>query len=121
MEGRGEDELEAQTGASSDKGTLGGGTSGNVGGAAAGSSGALASKTPKKRIRDFVGRLTGTSGDKKVEDAEEDDTATVTAADRSRVDAIEPKSEGALRRVLYTANVGDARAVLRWVYHHWLG
>ena len=112
MEGRGEDELEAQTRSSLDKGTMGGGTSGSVGGSAASSNGTLPTKTPKKRIRDFVGRLTGTSGDKKGEDAEDDDSATVTAADGSKVDAIEPKSERAPRRVLYTANVGDARAVL---------
>lgn len=36
----------------------------------------------------------------------------INAADGTRVEAIEPKSEKGVRRVLYTANVGDARAVL---------
>lgn len=114
MDGHGEEELEAQTGLG-DKASIGGGTSGAVGGsasAASTSTGMLGRNKSGRRLRDFVGRLTGSSGDKKDEEPEESDSATMTAADGSRIDAIEPKSEGGLRRVLYTANVGDARAVL---------
>jgi protein phosphatase PTC1 len=112
MEGRGEEELEQQTSLSSDRGNIGGGSSGGIGRSAASANGSLGRKTSGKRIRDLVGRLTGTSGDKKEEEAEEEDTQTVAAADGSRIDAIESHSSKGLRRVLYTANVGDARAVL---------
>lgn len=95
MEGRGEAELEAQTG------SIGGRTGGAVGGSAR--------KTSGKRIKDFVGRLTGSS-----EKNEEDEAVS---PDGSHVDAIEPRGER-LRRVLYTANVGDARAVIWWVGPH---
>lgn len=111
MEGRGEEELEALTSHTSERSSVSGGTGGSTGGAS-GSGGSLGRKSSGKRIRDFVGRFTGIAGDKKEEEGDEDESATVTVVDGAKVDAIEPKSEKALRRVLYTANVGDARAVL---------
>ena len=116
MEGRGEEELEAQTSLAGSRGSIGGGTSGATGGAAgsAVSSGSVGRKVSGRRIRDFVRGLTGSGGDKK-EDEEDDEAPMVSAADGSRVEAIEPKNEKGLRRVLYTANVGDARGVLWWV------
>lgn len=66
-----------------------------------------------RRLREFMGRLTGT--DKKNDSASgaagEDEQDEKEVA-QSGVEAIEPRSEHGLRRVLYTANVGDARAVL---------
>ena len=114
MDGRGEEELEAQTGLGSEKGSIGGGTSGSIGGAATSSSGVVGRNKSGRRIREFVGRFTGASGDKRDEE-EEEEAPTVTAAEGSRVDAIEPKGVAGLKRVLYTANVGDARAVLWYV------
>ena len=64
-----------------------------------------------KRIRDFMKGLTG-SGNESGKD-ETDDSTKSTAPSTPKVEAIDPKSEGGMRRVLYTANVGDARAVLR--------
>ncbi|ORY26483.1 phosphatase 2C-domain-containing protein [Naematelia encephala] len=118
MEGKGEDELEAQTSlqTSSRRSSMGGGTSGVMGGASSpggngnGNGGGMARRMSGKRIRDFVRGLTG--GDKKEDDIIEDEALTVSASDGSKIDAIEPTSDKGLRRVLYTANVGDARAVL---------
>lgn len=113
MEGRGEAELEAQTSLQKTgrPGSMGGGTGGAIGGTAGnGSGGGLSRKMSGRRIRDFVKGLTG-SGNKD-DAAVEDEDNTVAAADGSRVEAIEPRAEKGLRRVLYTANVGDARAVL---------
>jgi len=112
MEGKGEAALEAQTTAQMGQGQLGGGSSGAVGGAGSANA-ANGRKSSGKRLRDFVGRITGNgnSSDKADSDAEGSDEPT-PIADGSRIEAIEPKSERGLRRVLYTANVGDARAVL---------
>lgn len=66
-----------------------------------------------RRIRDFVRGLTG-SGDK---DKDNDEIAVVEDPVNG-IEAIEVNSEKGLKRVLYTANVGDARAVLWWVDTH---
>ena len=114
LEGKGEDELEAMTSSPDParRGSMGGG-SGSMGGTAqpggegGGSGGGLARKMSGRRIRDFVRGLTS-GGDK---DKQDDDDSAL-AYDGPKVDAIDAKSEKGLRRVLYTANVGDARAVL---------
>ncbi|WVQ82901.1 hypothetical protein IAT38_005037 [Cryptococcus sp. DSM 104549] len=115
MHGQGEDELEAQTSLQpgSRRSSMGGGTSGAMGGASATGQqqGGLARRMSRQRIRDFVRGLTG-GQDKKDESALEDDDGMVAADDGTRVEPIEPKSEKGVKRVLYTANVGDARAVL---------
>lgn len=118
MEGKGEDELEAQTSLQpgSRRSSIGGGTGGGIGGASAsstgGSSGSIARKMSGngKRLRDFMRGLTGS--DKKDDEAVEDEASYISAADGTKVEAIEPTSEKGVKRVLYTANVGDARAVL---------
>jgi protein phosphatase PTC1 len=115
MHGKGEEELEQQTSlsirsrensttASTSASTDGNGNSNN-------NSGGLARKMSGRRIRDFVKGLTSSgNNDEAVE--EEDDGIAVPASDGTKIDAIEPKSDKPLKRVLYTANVGDARAVL---------
>ncbi|EIW72968.1 hypothetical protein TREMEDRAFT_37088 [Tremella mesenterica DSM 1558] len=109
MEGMGEDKLEAQTAYTpSRRNSLAGGTNGSIGGASSVTDSSLGRKTSGRRIRDFVRGLTG--ADKK--DEEDDIPITPSAADGSRIEAIEPQSEKGLKWVLYTANVGDARAVL---------
>ncbi|KAK4683518.1 protein phosphatase PTC1, partial [Tremellales sp. Uapishka_1] len=109
MEGRGEDELEAQTQLAphSRRSSSGAGSGGGIGGVSA-TGGGLGRRMSGRRIRDFVKGLTGTtSGDRSKDDeAVEDEDAA------GKVDAIEPRSERGLKRVLYTANVGDARGVL---------
>lgn len=112
-EGKGEEEIDADVHPEAS----GGGPSGS--GSANGSSLDLRRRSSGtgRRIRDFVGRLTGSSSDKKEESsasAVQDDTDENNAA-HGGVEAIEPTSEHGLRRVLYTANVGDARAVLWYV------
>lgn len=113
LEGKGEEELEALTSqpGTGRRASMGGGSSGVIGGAGTpggnGESGGLSRKMSGRRIRDFVRGLTG-SGDKDKSDGDDQ----VLAADENRVDAIEAKSEKGIKRVLYTANVGDARAVL---------
>lgn len=110
MHGKGEDELEAQTSLSVRSREDSIGTSSNT--TEGGGSGGLGRKMSGRRIRDFVKGLTSSGSNDEVV---EDDGIADSAGDGSKVDAIEPKSEGgkALKRVLYTANVGDARAVLR--------
>lgn len=116
-EGKGEDELESQTSLqpSSRRSSMGGGTGGQMGGASApgvnGRTGSLARRLSSKKIRDFVKGLTG-GMEKNFDEAITEDEGVINAADGTRVEAIEPKSEKGVRRVLYTANVGDARAVL---------
>lgn len=114
MEGKGEDELEAQTSLNtrSRESSMGGGTSGSLGGASDpgnGGNNGLGRKMSGRRIRDFVKGLTssGSNDDEVIEEP-----AQITAADGSRIEAIEAKGNKPLKRVLYTANVGDARAVL---------
>lgn len=87
---------------------MGGGSSGSVGGIAGGNGegGGLSRKMSGRRIRDFVRGLTG-SGDKDKAEGDEQ-----VLGDEDKVDAIEATSEKGIKRVLYTANVGDARAVL---------
>ncbi|WOO82399.1 Protein phosphatase 2C 1 [Vanrija pseudolonga] len=107
LEGRGEDELEAQTSQnpSSRRSSMGGGSAGFMGGAATPSTdGSLRRKMSGRRIRDFVRGLTSSG---RVDDSAIDDDST-----DEHIEAIEPKSEHGIRKVLYTANVGDARAVL---------
>ena len=116
MHGKGEEELERQTSLSirSRENSIGAG-SGSVGGASdTGTESGLGRKKSGRRIRDFVKGLTSSGGN---EDAveEEDDGIAVSASDGNKVDAIEPKADKPLKRVLYTANVGDARAVLSYV------
>lgn len=128
MEGRGEEELEAQTSAASGidpdrRGSMGGGT-GMMGGTAVnagGSSPAVQRKHSGKRLRAFVRGLTGTE---KRENSTPDESTTNVASPtvldgeeeedgNAGIEAIEADNGGgAIRRVLYTANVGDARAVL---------
>jgi protein phosphatase PTC1 len=109
MEGRGEDELEAETSGNvpSRRSSMGAGSSGGVGGAASPShEQSLRRKMSGRRIRDFVRGLTGTS---KADDSAVDDDDS----DGGRgVETMDPKSETGVRRVLYLANVGDARAVI---------
>ncbi|WRT63225.1 uncharacterized protein IL334_000128 [Kwoniella shivajii] len=123
MEGKGEEELEAQTSLhpGSRRDSMGGGTSGATGGAGAvsnpnGNGEGLRRKMSSKKIRDFVKSLTGSSSSNNKEDDnaidEEDDDDMIKTVDGSKVEAIDPASEGNVRRVLYTANVGDARAVI---------
>ncbi|AFR92631.1 protein phosphatase [Cryptococcus neoformans C23] len=117
LEGKGEDELESQTSLqpSSRRSSMGGGTGGQMGGAstpgANGRTGSLARRLSSKKIRDFVKGLTG-GVEKNFDEVITEDEGVINAADGTRVEAIEPKSEKGVRRVLYTANVGDARAVL---------
>lgn len=95
-----EDEEERRSRRSS----MGAGSSGSMGGAATPEP-SVRRKLSSRRIRDFVRGLTGRMQED--ESAIEDDHSS-----EERVEAIEPKSSHGLRRVLYTANVGDARAVL---------
>jgi protein phosphatase PTC1 len=112
MHGKGEEELEAQTSLSvrSREDSTGGASEPSSAGTGTGSG--LGRKMSGRRIRDFVKGLTSSGGNDEAVD--EDDTVAVSAADGSgaKVEAIEPKSDKPLKRVLYTANVGDARAVL---------
>jgi serine/threonine protein phosphatase PrpC len=112
MHGKGEDELEAQTSLSvrAREDSIGASSSGD------GTDSGLKRKMSGRRIRNFVKGLTSSGSN---EEAVEDDGIAVSASDGSRVDAIDPKSQSdkPLKRVLYTANVGDARAVLSYVTH----
>ena len=116
-----------------------GGTAGS--GSAAdgvGKDGGVTRKHSGRRIRNFVRGLTGSDkrepsgetidedgsddkGDASAEGGESEEGHALTAepastapatAPGSGPEAIEPRAEGGIRRVLYTANVGDARAVL---------
>ncbi|ODN73750.1 hypothetical protein L202_07286 [Cryptococcus amylolentus CBS 6039] len=116
FEGRGEEELEALTSQqpSSRRSSMGGGTSGQTGGASSYGSGpnGMVRKMSSRKIRDFVKGLATRFGEgSAVEDDDNDDEAIITV-DGTKVDAIEPQSSKGVRRVLYTANVGDARGVL---------
>ena len=100
MEGKGEDELEAQTSLAEESRSREGSNS-------------LARKMSGRRIRNFVRGLTGSEKkDSNGSAVLEDGSSAVDDSDVDKVDAIEPQSERGLRKVLYTANVGDARAVL---------
>lgn len=111
MEGRGEDDLEAETSGNvaSRRSSMGAGSSGGMGGAASPShEQSLRRKMSGRRIRDFVRGFTGSN--KSDEFAVDDDNGS----DAGRgVETMDPRSEKAVRRVLYLANVGDARAVIR--------
>lgn len=118
IEGKGEEELEEPP---ARRPSMGGGTSGHVGGAASETSSApstgasgLGRKSSGRRIRDFMKGLTGGSDKEKGEEEDAPDSNDILQAvpEGSRVEAMEPRSEKGLKRVLYTANVGDARAVL---------
>lgn len=148
MHGKGEEELERLTSLRS----AGGGSAhipGGSGTASPASNGgaSVQRKSSGRRIKDFVGRLTGSreaseanlpavaasapsgsGGDVSSatgsdaasgidaaasSDAAGDSQDAMPIADgTSGIDLIDAKSDKALRRVLYTANVGDARAVL---------
>lgn len=135
MEGKGEEELEKLTARRS---AAGGSASIEQDDNGSGGS-TMQRKSSGRRIKDFVGRLTGSaSGSKEnspppsssTTDAETTTTTTTTAASTTssaessvsssmqiadgtnQLDLIEATSDKGLRRVLYTANVGDARAVL---------
>lgn len=119
MEGKGEAELEAQTSLAEEsrRSSIGAGTGGGIGGVGASGNGSgsgngsLGRKMSGRKIRDFVRGLTGT--EKKDDEGEgAEDSHMINTPDGNRVEAIEPKSEKGLKKVLYTANVGDARAVL---------
>lgn len=118
IEGKGEEELEEPP---ARRPSMGGGTLGHVGGAASETSSApstgasgLGRKSSGRRIRDFMKGLTGGSDKEKGEEEDAPDSNDILQAvpEGSRVEAMEPRSEKGLKRVLYTANVGDARAVL---------
>jgi protein phosphatase PTC1 len=115
MEGKGVEELEAQTSLISE---TEGGSRGSEG-----ESGTLGRKMSGRRIRDFVRGLTGhgngsgggAGGDEGYVPAQDQGGIVAAgAADGSKVEAIEVgNGDGKVwKRVLYTANVGDARAVL---------
>jgi len=135
LEGKGIEELERLTSA-------GGGSKAVIGGAASStqnpdesiSSGgaSVQRRSSRKMIKDFVKGLTGNGKESSGADGGvskdgngsietiPDGTPSPLAREGSMpiadghhmVDLVEPKSEKPLRRVLYTANVGDARAVL---------
>ncbi|BEI90937.1 uncharacterized protein CcaverHIS019_0310070 [Cutaneotrichosporon cavernicola] len=110
MEGRGEEELEAETSGNmpSRRSSMGAGSSGGIGGAASPShEQSLRRKMSGRRIRDFVRGLTGSH--KADDSAVDDDEASDIGRDFETMD---PVSETGARRVLYLANVGDARAVI---------
>jgi len=100
MEQKGEEELEAMMAQDS------GSRRGSMGGTGS-SGGSVQRKHSGRRIRDFVRGLTGTE-----KRASSDEATEVEEEPAERIEAIEAKNEGGMRRVLYTANVGDARAVL---------
>jgi protein phosphatase PTC1 len=130
LQGKGIEELERLT--------AGGGSSATMGGAAAAnpdesisSGGATVQRRSSRRmIKDFVKGLTGSSKDSGSSSSGSTEATPIEtipdgtpsalvkegsmpiADGHHMVDLIEPKSEKPLRRVLYTANVGDARAVL---------
>lgn len=128
MEGKGEEELEHLTRQNKGPASMTGSGAG-IGGAAATSegsssdSGASVTRKPSTggRIKNFMKGLAG-ARDAMMEDEPEATPTTAQAntltsnmaiADgRHHVDLLVPKSEKGLKRVLYTANVGDARAVL---------
>ncbi|GMK53539.1 hypothetical protein CspeluHIS016_0101250 [Cutaneotrichosporon spelunceum] len=110
MEGRGEDELEAETSGHSPsrRSSMGAGSSGGIGGAASPSyEQSLRRKMSGRRIREFVRGLTGSH--KADDSAVDDDEASDVGRDFETMD---PVCETGTRRVLYLGNVGDARAVI---------
>lgn len=126
MEGKGEVELEALTSQNRGPASMASSAS-TVGGAAAPDSEGGASVTRKAstggRLKNFMKGLAG-ARDAMLDDEHDASTTTtqpsvpapessMSIADgRHHVDLLVPKSEKGLKRVLYTANVGDARAVL---------
>lgn len=126
MEGKGEVELEALT--SQNRGPASMASSASiVGGVAAPDGEGGASVTRKTstggRLKNFMKGLAG-ARDAMLDDEHDASTTTTQppapapassmpiADGRHHVDLLVPKSEKGLKRVLYTANVGDARAVL---------
>ena len=101
------EEIETQTSSMSSRTNSIGGASGAGPGSPKNDS-EIARKSSGKRLRDFVKGLTG-NNEKREEDEDEGISHTPPGP---RVEAIEARSETQTRRVLYTANVGDARAVL---------
>lgn len=123
MEGKGEEELEKLTSRKSSTNLDGTPSSSSIGTNLEAST--IQRKSSGRRIKAFVKGLTG-ARDKEVPD--ESETASLASAvdtesaseaggmpiadGKNHLDLIDAKSEKGLRRVLYTANVGDARAVL---------
>ncbi|KAI5455003.1 mgpp2cl-1, protein phosphatase 2C-like protein 1 [Naganishia albida] len=127
MEGKGEEQLEELTRQNRGPASLTGSSAG-IGGAAAPSEGsgseggASVTRKPSTtgRLKNFMKGLAG-ARDSMLDDETEATPPTQTktptsnmpiADGRHQVDLFIPKSEKGLKRVLYTANVGDARAVL---------
>jgi protein phosphatase PTC1 len=142
LEGKGIEELERLTSAGGgSKATVGGAASSaqNQDESLSSGSASVQRRSSRKMIKDFVKGLTGGK-----ESSSSGDSGSATGSGRDgngsletipdgtpsplaregsmpiadghhMVDLVEPKSEKPLRRVLYTANVGDARAVLWWV------
>ena len=139
LEGKGIEELERLTSAGGgSKATIGGAASStqNQDESISSGSASVQRRSSRKMIKDFVKGLTGGK-----ESSSSGDSGSATGSGRDgngsletipdgtpsplaregsmpiadghhMVDLVEPKSEKPLRRVLYTANVGDARAVL---------
>ena len=121
MEGKGEEELEAQTSLRSETSRSSGMAGGH--GAVATSSNAsstasISRKGSGSKIRNFMRGLTGSEKKDELDDGIPGQSSELEAAEGNggsstpKIEAIEPQSSSGLRRVLYTANVGDARAVL---------
>lgn len=84
------------------------------GGSTSSSSGGSVSRKHSGRLRNFVKGLTSSSSGSADKRTSVDSNNEVEKEEDLglQVEAIEAKSEKGIRRVLYTANVGDARAVL---------
>jgi protein phosphatase PTC1 len=127
LEGKGIEELEKLTASNRTDGS-GSTTVGGAAGAGANPDESISSggatvqrRSSRKMIKDFVKGLTGSNEETSpTETYETVPDATGAPKEGSMpiadghhmVELIEPKSSKSLRRVLYTANVGDARAVL---------
>ncbi|KAJ9126843.1 hypothetical protein QFC24_001876 [Naganishia onofrii] len=132
MEGKGEEELEHLTSQNKSSANMSASSGVNTGGVAGDSAaadsegGASVTRKPSSggRLKNFMKNLAGQR------EAMLDDEATATPAStnttaptsdiaiadgRHPVDLFVPHSDKGLKRVLYTANVGDARAVLWYV------
>ncbi len=123
MNGKGEEELEKLTSRKSAANLEGTTSSSNVN--VTGDASPIQRKSSGRRLKAFVKGLTG---NKEKDVAEESETASVSSSaaavdseevggmpiadGKHQIELIDAKSDKGLRRVLYTANVGDARAVL---------
>lgn len=126
LEGKGIEELERLTAGGASSATMGGAAATNPDESISSGGATVQRRSSRRMIKDFVKGLTGSSKDSGSSSTEApietipDGTPSASAKEGSMpiadghhmVDLIEPKSDKPLRRVLYTANVGDARAVL---------